>query len=159
MNAVSTTELGELDYDTRIKAYDSVGPQLFMYLREEQVMTVLSHCVYDMSSEDLIFRQSASRTLHSFLQFTAPILNGDDNSSRIDGSPLVWKKASVMQIVEKIYLHHIGDAMCKDMSIQKVHTTLTDHIIFVKEPCILCLFVRFKLSRPLDVFWYSFIMY
>lgn len=128
LNAVSTSELSELDYDTRIKAYDSVGPQLFPYLREEQAMTVLSHCVYDMSSEELIFRQSASRALQSFLQFAAPILNGDDNSSEIiDGTAVVWKKASVMQIMERIYLHHMGDAVCKDMSVQKVLTPSDTH--------------------------------
>ncbi|KAJ3705626.1 hypothetical protein LUZ61_009331 [Rhynchospora tenuis] len=130
LNAISTSELGELDYDTRIKAYDSVGPQLFWYLREEQAMTVLSHCVFDMSSEELIFRQSASRALQSFLQFAAPILNGDGDSTGNDVAPVVWKKASVMQIVERIYLHQMGDAMSKDLSVQKEWFTLLREMVY-----------------------------
>ncbi|KAJ4812893.1 Small subunit processome component 20-like protein [Rhynchospora pubera] len=130
LNAISTSELGELDYDTRIKAYDSVESQLFWYLREEQAMTVLSHCVFDMSSEELIFRQSASRALQSFLQFAAPILNGDGSFTGNDVAPVVWKKASVMQIVERIYLHHMGDAMSKDVSVQKEWFALLREMVY-----------------------------
>ena len=35
LNAVSTSELGELDYDMRIKAYDTIQPQLFHGMKEE----------------------------------------------------------------------------------------------------------------------------
>nr|CAD1819808.1 unnamed protein product [Ananas comosus var. bracteatus] len=125
LNAVSSSELGELDYDARIKAYDTVRQELFPELREEHAVAILSHCVWDMSSEELIFRQSASRALHSFLQFATSILGSAES---IISS--IWTKASIQRILEKTYLHSMGDAMSKDISIQKEWITLLREMVF-----------------------------
>uniref|UniRef100_A0A0E0C3W1 Uncharacterized protein n=1 Tax=Oryza meridionalis TaxID=40149 RepID=A0A0E0C3W1_9ORYZ len=121
LNAVSTSELGEVDYDTRIKAYDTIQPQSFLDMREEHVGAILSHCVYDMSSEELIFRQSASRALQSFLDFSASIMNNESKHciETENNSNGIWTKGSIHQILEKTYLHNMGVAMSKDISIQK----------------------------------------
>ncbi|KAJ3672155.1 hypothetical protein LUZ60_006876 [Juncus effusus] len=111
LNAVSQTELDEADYDLRIKAYDSISPELFSKLKEEQTMTVLSQCVHDMSSEELIFRQSASRALGEFVKFGAGVWNGEGEGG--------WNKGSVGKVVDRIYLCHMGEAMSKDVSVQK----------------------------------------
>uniref|UniRef100_A0A0E0JKH0 Uncharacterized protein n=1 Tax=Oryza punctata TaxID=4537 RepID=A0A0E0JKH0_ORYPU len=132
LNAVSTSELGEVDYDTRIKAYDTIQPESFLDMREEHVCAVLSHCVYDMSSEELIFRQSASRALQSFLDFSASVMNNElkhcieteNNSSGI------WTKGSIQQILEKTYLHNMGVAMSKDISIQKEWIILLREMVY-----------------------------
>lgn len=128
LNAVSTSELGELDYDTRLAAYDKILPQLFIGMRDEHVNAILSHCVYDMSSEELIFRQSASRALQSFLEFSASVLNNEPNYSTgtADVQPgknktqNISTKGYIQQTIEKTYLHNMGVAMTKDTSIQKV---------------------------------------
>lgn len=112
----------------RIRAYDTVQPQLFHGMQEEHIGAILSHCVYDMSSDELIFRQSASRALQSFLGFSASVMNSDpggsvetatvkpgDNNSRN-----ICTKGRIQQILERTYLHNMGTAMSKDISVQKV---------------------------------------
>ncbi|WOK99438.1 small subunit processome component [Canna indica] len=137
LNAVSSSISGELDYDTRMKAYNTIGPELFSKLKVEHAMLILSHCVYDMASEELIFRQSASRALLSFIDFAALVLNNiEDNSSEmllddaaqeISTSQILekregtykWTKSCIKQIINTTFLHNIGDAMTKDISVQK----------------------------------------
>lgn len=123
------SELGELDYDTRLTAYDKVKPQLFHGLTEEHVGAILSHCVYDMSSEELIFRQSASRALQSFLDFSALVMNNDESKYSMEASDDISGENNtrtictincIQKILEKTYLHNMGVAMTKDVSIQKV---------------------------------------
>uniref|UniRef100_A0A0D9YB09 Uncharacterized protein n=1 Tax=Oryza glumipatula TaxID=40148 RepID=A0A0D9YB09_9ORYZ len=132
LNAVSTSELGEVDYDTRIKAYDTIQPQSFLDMREEHVGAILSHCVYDMSSEELIFRQSASRALQSFLDFSASIMNNESKHciEIENNSNGIWTKGSIHQILEKTYLHNMGVAMSKDISIQKEWIILLREMVY-----------------------------
>uniref|UniRef100_A0A0E0C3V8 Uncharacterized protein n=1 Tax=Oryza meridionalis TaxID=40149 RepID=A0A0E0C3V8_9ORYZ len=132
LNAVSTSELGEVDYDTRIKAYDTIQPQSFLDMREEHVGAILSHCVYDMSSEELIFRQSASRALQSFLDFSASIMNNESKHciETENNSNGIWTKGSIHQILEKTYLHNMGVAMSKDISIQKEWIILLREMVY-----------------------------
>lgn len=137
LNAVSSSEIGELDYDKRIGAYDTIRPELFTRLREEHALAIISHCVYDMSSDELIFRQSASRALLSFVQFAGSIVNSETSDCREllshDGAQKdatdhvekntassSWTKACIQRIVKKTLLQNMGEAMSKDISIQKV---------------------------------------
>ncbi|KAM0879606.1 hypothetical protein ACQ4PT_034126 [Festuca glaucescens] len=138
LNAVSTSELGELDYDMRIKAYDTVQPQLFHGMQEEHMGAILSHCVYDMSSKELIFRQSASRALQSFLGFSASVMNNDLECSvetatverGENNSSNVCTKGRIQQILERTYLHNMGSAMCKDISVQKEWIILLREMVY-----------------------------
>ena len=102
---------------------------MFLGLTEEHVGAILSHCVYDMSSEELIFRQSASRALQSFLDFSASVMNNDeskysvetaDDKSGENNSRNICTMSCIEKILEKTYLHNMGVAMTKDVSIQKV---------------------------------------
>ncbi|XP_062230251.1 uncharacterized protein LOC133927941 isoform X2 [Phragmites australis] len=138
LNAVSTSELGEVDYDTRLDAYDKVKPHLFLGMKEEYVGAVLSHCVYDMSSEELIFRQSASRALQSFLDFSASVMNNESKYS-IETADIkpgendtrdICTKGCIQQILEKTYLHNMGVAMTKDISIQKEWIILLREMVY-----------------------------
>lgn len=139
LNAVSTSELGELDYDTRLNTYDMVKRQLFLGLTEEHVDAILSHCVYDMSSDELILRQSASRALQSFLDFSASVMNNDeskysvetaDEKSRENNGRNICTIVCIQKILEKTYLHNMGVAMTKDMSIQKEWVILLREMVF-----------------------------
>jgi len=103
---------------------------LFLGLTEEHVGAILSHCVYDMSSEELILRQSASRALQSFLDFSASVMNNDvskysiDDKSRENNTRSICTMGCIQKILEKTYLHNMGVAMTKDISIQKVRIYL-----------------------------------
>ncbi|XP_042384346.1 U3 small nucleolar RNA-associated protein 20-like isoform X1 [Zingiber officinale] len=135
LNAVSSSLLGELDYDRRISAYEKIKPGLFSELKVEHVMLILSHCVYDMSHVELIFRQSASNALLSFIHFAASVLeNSEDNSSKMllnnetqevpedhilkkEDSQSKWTKKSIKQIVNTTFLSNVGGALNKDISV------------------------------------------
>lgn len=149
LNAVSSSVLGELDYDTRVSAYDTIMPELFTELKVEHALLILSHCVYDMASDELIFRQSASRALRSFIHFAASVLNNseisstqmvlDDGSKEESTNQIVekedteskWTKACVNQIINTTYLHNIGDSTAKDVSVQKVGKNIYIGLVYV----------------------------
>jgi U3 small nucleolar RNA-associated protein 20 len=50
-------------------------------VQEEHMGAILSHCVYDMLSEELIFWKSTSRALQSFLGLSASVMNNDRECS------------------------------------------------------------------------------
>eukprot|EP00268_Persea_americana_P031222 TRINITY_DN30328_c0_g1_i1.p1 TRINITY_DN30328_c0_g1~~TRINITY_DN30328_c0_g1_i1.p1 ORF type:complete len:2757 (-),score=438.74 TRINITY_DN30328_c0_g1_i1:344-7405(-) len=137
LNAMSLSEMGEIDYDTRINAYEAITPELFFSGKEEHALVILSHCIYDMSSDELIFRQSATKSLLSFVKFAASFLECEaiggqekllhDNTCsdaiptavgtlRDDGS---WTKTRIQRIINKFFLFHMGQAMSKEISIQR----------------------------------------
>lgn len=114
LNATSDMEMGGLDYDTILAAYDKVNLNFFYPLPEEHTKAILAHSVHDMSSGDLILRQSALRLLLSFIEFSSEILNGSLESDHI------WSKTSIKDLVNKFILKHMGNAMDKDGPIKKV---------------------------------------
>ncbi|CAN4120834.1 unnamed protein product [Withania somnifera] len=114
LNATSTVELGELDYDTVIAAYEKISTDFFHTVPEEHVFVILSHAIHDMSSEDLILRQSAYRLLLLFVEFSSQMLDRELKSEQ--ESPVAW----VRHILSNFFLKHMGTAMNKEDSIQKV---------------------------------------
>lgn len=114
LNATSEVEMGGLDYDKILAAYDMVNVEFFYTIREEHVLPILAHSVHDMSSEEMILRQSAFRLLLSFIEFSGEILNGSSKSDH------VWSEASIQHIVNNFLLKHMGNAMDKDNSVKKV---------------------------------------
>lgn len=142
LNAVSASslEIGEPDYDTRVEAYGSIKPELFSVLKDDHALIILSQCVYDMSSEELVFRQSASRALLSFVQFAGPIVNSEkkycdeiiskfepqgdkvNTTQRSSDTSVTWTKVSIQKIIKNIFLSNMGEAMKKDISVQKVNS-------------------------------------
>lgn len=148
LNAVSSSDIDELDYDTRSGAYNVIRPQLFSQLRVDHAVVVLSHCVYDMSSEELIFRQSASRSLQSFIEFASSILSRDVKDSQemlshdraglvtknlvpdtVDNST-TWSNSCIQQIIKRTFLQNMGKAMGKDISIQKEWIALLRDMVY-----------------------------
>ncbi|KAF9622576.1 hypothetical protein IFM89_032475 [Coptis chinensis] len=126
LNAVSVLELDELDYDIRVSAYEKVNQKYFSTIREDHTLVILSHSVFDMSSEELILRQSAYRLFVSFVHFAALILDFDGNSKpeMPEGMEAIesgscWTKACVHRIIKKFFLKHMGEAMNKGISVQR----------------------------------------
>ncbi|KAK9122055.1 hypothetical protein Syun_019672 [Stephania yunnanensis] len=136
LNAISSTEIDELDYDTRVSAYEKVDPKFFSTFTVDRALIILSHSVYDMSSEDLILRQSASMLFISFVRFCSFILD----HQVVGGQEMLecemaaetntcWTKACVQRIIKKFFLNHMSKAMNKDISIQREWIALLQEMV------------------------------
>lgn len=124
LNAPSTSEMGDLDYDTILGAYDKIKIDFFYNVREEYALVILSHFVHDMSSEELILRQSAYRVMLLFVEFSGQILDQDVNNEKG-----CWSAACIERIINKFLLKYMGDAMNKEASVQKVSILLQSFIL------------------------------
>lgn len=125
LNATSAMEIGGLDFDKIINSYEKIDVGFFCATPEEHVLVVLSQCVHDMSSEELILRHSAYRALLSFVEFSSSILGqgGMDHHEQIDDMTLSdnrWSKMCIMRVTNKFILKHMGQAMNRETSVKKV---------------------------------------
>lgn len=115
LNATSAMEMGTLDYDAVIGAYEKINRDFFYSARKEHALIILSHSVYDMSSEELILRQSAYRLLLCFVDFATEILEGVDKSDEC-----CWTNALIQHTLRNFLLKHMGNAMIRGTSVQKL---------------------------------------
>ncbi|XP_022722560.1 small subunit processome component 20 homolog isoform X3 [Durio zibethinus] len=125
LNATSAFELDELDYDTIGKAYEEIGIGFFHAMPVEHALLILSQCVYDMSSEELILRHHAYRLLLTFLDFTAKILAQEVTDHHETAEEMMkddegcWTRACVQHIINKFLLKHLGVAISRRISVRK----------------------------------------
>ena len=70
-------QLENIIADKRLVAYEKISLQLFSHIGEPYTLLILSHCVYDMSSEDLPLKHRASSCLLYFIQFYAYVLESE----------------------------------------------------------------------------------
>ncbi|XP_062109162.1 uncharacterized protein LOC133819824 isoform X2 [Humulus lupulus] len=122
LNATSTMEVGALDYDTIINSYEKISANFFNTVPEDQSLLILSHCVYDMSSGELILRHSSYRLLLSFLEFAAEVLSHVENNLEMPHSKKTgddWAVGSIKRIINKFLLKHLGNAMKGEASLKK----------------------------------------
>lgn len=119
LNATSAVEMGGLDYDTILNAYEKIDVGFFYTVQEDHALVVLSHCVYDMSSDELILRHSAYKSLVSFVEFSVAILCGEDQNQMTD-SDGCWTRACIHRIINKFLLRYMGNAMKKRSPVRKV---------------------------------------
>ena len=84
-----STEIDEFDNDRRIHAYNDTSMELFSSLKDEQALTILSQCMHDMSSGELIMRQSAWKSLLSFVLFAALILDNNMEDKEETGGSIM----------------------------------------------------------------------
>ncbi|KAA8534172.1 hypothetical protein F0562_031635 [Nyssa sinensis] len=124
LNATSAMEMGGLDYDTVISAYEKITIGFFYTVRKEHALIILSHSVHDMSSEELILRHSAYRLLLSFVEFSAEVLDREVMSD--EG---YWSGACIQCIINNFLLKHMGDAMNKEASVQKLWIDLLREMV------------------------------
>ncbi|PIN21963.1 DRIM (Down-regulated in metastasis)-like protein [Handroanthus impetiginosus] len=123
LNATSEMEMGGLDYDKILCAYDRVNVEFFYSIQEVHVLPILAHSVHDMSSGELILRQCAFRLLLSFIEFSGQILNVSPRSD-------LMSEASIRNIVSNFYLKHMGNAMDKEAAVKKVWIDLLREMVF-----------------------------
>ncbi|XP_031478045.1 uncharacterized protein LOC116249069 [Nymphaea colorata] len=136
LNAMSVSEIDEFDYETRIGAYEKINMKLFSEMKESHAVVILSHCVYDMSSEELLLRQSASKSLLAFVQLSSVVLdnsckksadqqssgrNHENNSGVIVTiePDCCWTIAAIHRTIHKFFLLHMREAMGQAIFIQK----------------------------------------
>ncbi|KAI8566257.1 hypothetical protein RHMOL_Rhmol02G0025800 [Rhododendron molle] len=148
LNSTSVMEMGGLDYDSIINAYEKINKDFFYTVREKHALIILSHAVHDMSSEEMILRQSGFGLLLSFVEFSAEILDRDMRSD--DQS---WPESSIARIINKFIFKHMGDAMNKEAPIQKVWIDLLREMV-LKLPMVPSLksFQKHRRSRALSRF-------
>ncbi|XP_058180952.1 uncharacterized protein LOC131299427 isoform X1 [Rhododendron vialii] len=124
LNSTSAMEMGGLDYDSVIGAYEKISKDFFYTVKEKHAIVILSHAVHDMSSEELILRQSAFRLLLSYIEFSAELLEREMKSD--DRS---WSESCIHQIINKFFFKHMGDAMNKEASTHKVWIELLREMV------------------------------
>lgn len=122
LNATSAVEMGGLDYDSIVTAYDKIGIDLFHTIEVDHSLVILSHCVRDMSSDEMILRHSAYRSLLSFVEFSSLILNRERCNTRevmqaVDDG--LWTIGSIQRIINKFILKRMGEAMTRGSSVKK----------------------------------------
>ncbi|XP_004305310.1 PREDICTED: small subunit processome component 20 homolog [Fragaria vesca subsp. vesca] len=117
LNATSLTDIDSLDYDRVLDAYDKITVDMFNTIREDHALVILSHCVYDMSSNESTLRHRAYDALISFVQFSALILGKVvNNDSEMPDKMLAsedhcWTKGCIQRITSKFFLKHMANAM------------------------------------------------
>ncbi|KAK6941816.1 U3 small nucleolar RNA-associated protein 20, N-terminal [Dillenia turbinata] len=126
LNATTVIDLGGLDYDTVIGAYEKIDTQFFFTVQVDHALVILSHCVYDMASEELILRHSAYRLLLSFVEFSALVLGQEakkcpESPEKVvkDASCRTWTGTSIQRLLNKFFLKHMADIMNKESSVKK----------------------------------------
>ncbi|KAK2988996.1 hypothetical protein RJ640_013987 [Escallonia rubra] len=128
LNATSPLEMGGLDYDTILGAYGKLNIELFYTIPEEHALVILSQFVHDMSSEELILRHSAYRVLLLFVEFCGIVLEGE-----VKPDKGCWSGACIQRLINNFLLKHMGDAMNREASVQKVWIDLLREMV-VKLP-------------------------
>ncbi|KAL6992171.1 hypothetical protein U1Q18_010278 [Sarracenia purpurea var. burkii] len=124
LNSTSAMEMGGLDYDTIISAYEKINKDFFYTVGEKHALVILSHAVHDMSSEDLILRQSGYRSLLSFVEFSGEILDRE-----LVSDDQCWSEVCIQRIINKFLFRNMGDAMRKGASVQKVWIDLLREMV------------------------------
>lgn len=125
LNATSATEMDDLDFDSIINAYDRISADYFFGVTEDQSLVILCHCIFDIKSEELILRQSAYKSLLSFVEFSALIMREGEKAQDLPLRTVAvnenrWTDVHIQHIVNKFLLKHMGEALSKGTTMQKV---------------------------------------
>ncbi|KAL9664606.1 hypothetical protein QQ045_020011 [Rhodiola kirilowii] len=134
LNATSVADIGEIDFDRIISAYGKISAGYFNSIRADHAVLILSHFVYDLSSEEIILRHSAYRSLLSFVDFASSVLsqNLTDDGGEVtmtDINNRSWTEEHILRIVNKILINHLGNAMSKPIPGQKEWVELLQHMV------------------------------
>ncbi|KAI4375205.1 hypothetical protein MLD38_013104 [Melastoma candidum] len=122
---MNKTSIEGLDFDAVIGAYGRINVKLFHSVGFEHALLILSQCVYHMSSDDLILRESAYQSLSTFVEFSCEVVGRQGNDGQeLQGLPTVeldhcWTLSSIRHIVGKFLIDHMGNAMKRQAPIRK----------------------------------------
>ncbi|KAM7258000.1 hypothetical protein ACFE04_013741 [Oxalis oulophora] len=125
LNATAPMQMGDLDYDTIVAAYERINVEFFHSIVEDHASVILSQCVYDMSTDELILRHSAFRALLCFVDFSAQVLEQEVTKCNEVPDPMItsdesiWTSARIHHVLNNILMKHLGNAMNKGSFVKK----------------------------------------
>ncbi|KAH7288543.1 hypothetical protein KP509_31G030600 [Ceratopteris richardii] len=132
LNSMSSSTVGEYDYERRIEAYGRLTVVSFVEMTYEQVHLVIAQSSYDLQSDDLSIRHCASNCISLFVQFLSSKCNSnkvcgggnDPNGGEVDidrwgmicestktSLSVVWDPEAVTMAVQKLLLPNVRKAM------------------------------------------------
>ncbi|KAI5069079.1 hypothetical protein GOP47_0015380 [Adiantum capillus-veneris] len=127
LNSLSPSTVGEYDYECRIGAYGRLTADSFGNLTYEQALIVISQGLYDVKSDDISIRHSASNCLTNFIHFLASryqsskigegtYANEDAVATDMEECSLsaCWDLEAVRVAVQKFLLPNIRKTMTSD---------------------------------------------
>jgi hypothetical protein len=126
LNAISVSTIGEYDYDRRLQAYGRLSPELFWSINYNQATLLISQAVYDIKSDDISIRHSASNCLVTYVNFLRSVHTelqnvSDKEIATHDDSHTSWRMESVQMSVQKLLLPNIRKFMsAEEMAVRRV---------------------------------------
>ena len=129
LNAISVSIVGEYDYDRRLQAYGRLSAGLFWNISYNQATLLISQAMYDIKSDDISIRHSASNCLVIYINFLRSVHTEHQNVSHIetklcdtsDDSHTSWRLDSVQMSVQKLLLPNVRKSMsAEEMSVRRV---------------------------------------
>ncbi|CAN1813709.1 U3 small nucleolar RNA-associated protein 20 [Linum perenne] len=121
----ATMEVDDLDYETIVSGYETIGINFFYSVKEYHAIVILSQCVYHMSSEELIVRHSAYRSLLAFVEFSAQFLGEVEDKGEMEDKMVTsdgedcWTSICIRRLIKKFILSHIGKAVKAGSAVRK----------------------------------------
>lgn len=123
LNAISASTIGEYDYERRLQAYGGLSVECFQKLTYEQAVLIILQAFYDIRSDDISIRHSASNCLVNFVRFLASICKINQSDEMMDGGPYIseknglstcWEQESARVAVQKVLLPNVRKSMGLD---------------------------------------------
>ncbi|MCO5560984.1 hypothetical protein L7F22_014604 [Adiantum nelumboides] len=127
LNSLSLSSVGEYDYERRLEAYGRLTADSFGNMSYEQALLIISQGLYDVKSDDISIRHSASNCLTTFIHFLAAryqsIITGEGNYANRDSSAIdtaegslspCWDLEAVKLAIQKLLLPKIIKALGLD---------------------------------------------
>ncbi|MCO5578548.1 hypothetical protein L7F22_032391 [Adiantum nelumboides] len=127
LNSLSLSSVGEYDYERRLEAYGHLTADSFGNMSYEQALLIISQGLYDVKSDDIPIRHSASNCLTTFIHFLAAryqsSITGESNYANRDRSAIdtaegslspCWDLEAVKLAIQKLLLPKIRKALSSD---------------------------------------------
>ena len=124
--------VGEYDYERRLQAYVRLSAELFSNINYNQATLLISQAVYDIKSEDISIRHSASNCLLIYIHFLRSVYAEHDKDINVldkeisscatnDNSNTSWGLECVQISVQKLLLPNIRKSMsAEEMAVRRV---------------------------------------
>ncbi|PSC76593.1 small subunit processome component 20-like protein [Micractinium conductrix] len=88
LNAVSTTEIDEMDYEKRMAAYACLTPDAWAAMAARQAAPLLHTCLHDLrNADDLALRHAASQALARFIEGAAAATDAAGGATACAATP------------------------------------------------------------------------
>ncbi|KAL4860053.1 Small subunit processome component 20 [Chlorella vulgaris] len=124
LNAVSTTEIDELDYGRLMAAYSHLTPAAWQPMSLRQAAPLVHHCLHDLrNADDLALRHAASQALSRFIEAAAAAaaaaLQGDEQEG-----------GSLLSAAQKVLFPQLKRGLpTANLAVRQEHLTLLRQLV------------------------------